>query len=107
MPILELMLLAGLLFGGAAASVTFSNWARDALAAWLRENNLQQSALASALVQLDRVGTSVKNVLTVRLRSTGESIKISETVLELDQIDDPAVKAAIANRTTLVYTLQS
>ncbi|GAA1777547.1 hypothetical protein [Luedemannella helvata] len=79
---------------GAGAVVAFWPTIVNKLQAWLRENNLTKSALAEAVVRLDRMAGHVRRILRVRTRAYGVQ-KISEEQLSLDDIDDPQLRAEL------------
>jgi hypothetical protein len=101
------------IFGGATVATTvligvaLSADIRAWVARWLREHNLHQSSLLSAVVILDRVAGSVKQTVKASLRvTTKQSAAVAartEThrfVREygFDQVTDPEVRAMLERR---------
>ena len=85
------------LVGAGAATVVFWTTIKDVLSRWLRERNLQESALMSAVVILDRLAVGIRRQLRVHTHAYGVQI-ISEEQLSIDQIDDPEVRAQVERR---------
>ncbi len=111
---IDLLLIAiAALFGGATIvasaliGVALSADIRDWVARWLREHNLSQSSLLTAVVTLDRVAGSVmqtvKASIQVSARPSAAVAARTEThhfVREygLDQVTDPQVRAILERR---------
>jgi hypothetical protein len=85
--IIELSLLAlAVLMGAAAASVLWQE-TREAIASWLRDHGLAQSALMDAFVMLERAVTDhVIARVTVRTRQYGQQ-QIRTRQYRLDELD--------------------
>lgn len=98
--------LAALLSGaavalGAALSADIRAW----VSRWLREHNLGKSSLMSAVITLDRVAGSVKQVVKASIQVTTKQTAIAPARTEthrfvreygLDQVTDPQVRAILA-----------
>ncbi len=87
------------LFLGGFLLSQFWNEIRDTVAAWLRDQGLQNSALMDAWIVIDGLVTSVRRRIFVKTRQTGEQ-KISETTHTLDEIREsyPDVYAELEKR---------
>jgi hypothetical protein len=79
------------------ATVGYLGWShqhqiRESVAAWLREQGLQDSALMKAWIVFDRLISRVRRSLIVETRQT-DTQKISETTHSLEEIrkTDPDV----------------
>lgn len=100
------------LFGGAAATSVLIGAALRAdirawVARWLRQHNLHKSRLLTAVVTLDRVAGSVKQMVKASIQVT---TKQSPTVAArtethhfvreyaIDQVTDPEVRAMLEQR---------
>lgn len=83
--------------GAGALVVTFWDDIRRILREWLADHNLQQSALSSAVVILDRLAVGVRRKLRVRAPQHGTRV-ISEEHISLDQVDDPRLRALLETK---------
>ncbi len=63
------------------------NQYRDKIAAWLRENNLERSALMEAVVFFDKVSSYVKTKLQVYTQKTGRRILEEKTLTQQEVAD--------------------
>jgi hypothetical protein len=70
----------------------YRNQIRESVAAWLRKQGLQDSALMKAWIVFDKLISGVRRYLMVETRQTGTQ-KISETTHSLEEIrkTDPDV----------------
>jgi len=89
--------LAALGLGAAVTALVFWDDIRDRLAGWLRQKGLHKSALMDALVRLDDIAGRVRCRLFATARRTG-TVRIDETVYDVNQIDDPEVLAELRKR---------
>ncbi|OYQ67490.1 hypothetical protein B9G53_01155 [Pseudanabaena sp. SR411] len=100
--LIKLAIGAAVLAGGTYIAWRFRHQLREKVAAWLRNHNLEKSALMEVLLVCDRIAGSI-NQFSCKVfaitRQTGEQ-KISEEVVSLDTLkkSDPDVYALLENR---------
>ena len=100
--LIKLAVGAAVLAGGAYITWRFRHQLREKVAVWLRNHNLEKSALMDVLLVCDRIAGSVNQVsykIFATTRQTGEQ-KISEEVIPLDALkkSDPDVYALLEKR---------
>jgi hypothetical protein len=100
--LIKLAMGAAVLAGGAYIAWRFRHQLREKIAAWLRNHNLEKSALMDVLLVCDRISGSINQVaykIFAVTRQTGEQ-KISEEVCNLDELKnlDPDVYAELERR---------
>lgn len=92
---IDLIVLGGLAALGALFAVTLSKDVQQRVAQWLREHGLANSALMDAVVYLEKVGSTIRASVRVMTRTQHTEILTLERTYSIDQIDDPAVRAAL------------
>ncbi len=73
--------------------VKFWDEIRNSVAAWLRRLGLSRSRLMDAWVLLDRVVSGVRCRFIAK--TTQAEVKVEESLLSMDEIDDPEVVAQL------------
>jgi hypothetical protein len=68
------------------------------VARWLRQNNLETSALMEAIVLLDQVGTAIRGRVKVVTRSQRTDILTLERTYSIHQIKDAQLRVALEQR---------
>lgn len=105
---IELLILAAIASFGATGATLLYKWpqALDRVTAWLRGRNESLQSLRKAIVRLDRFMTTVRSQLIVRSATSPEVI-IDEEHLDISEIADPEVRAALRNRSVEVNLLST
>lgn len=65
------------------------------VAAWLRQNGLKNSALMSAVVRLDSIGSAIRAGVKVVTRAQRTEVLMIERTYSINQIKDPELRAAL------------
>ncbi|MBV8892270.1 MAG: hypothetical protein JO266_09930 [Acidobacteria bacterium] len=89
------------------AALTVSLWhdISDRVASWLRDYGLEKSSLMDAWVLLDNQISGIRAKLRLVTRQHGSHEVVLERTYRLDQIDDPEVRAQLANRSTAQFNV--
>ena len=79
----------------AGAAVTLSNEIRQRVASWLREHDLNRSALMKAVILLDRSASGIRGRLQLGTERYGTRTVVLARTFAWSEIDDPALVAAL------------
>ncbi|MBV8995062.1 MAG: hypothetical protein JO287_15510 [Pseudonocardiales bacterium] len=90
---------------GAALTVSLWHDISDRVASWLRDHGLEKNSLMDAWVLLDNQISGIRAKLRLVTRQHGSHEVVLERTYRLDQIDDPEVRAQLANRSIAQFNV--
>lgn len=81
---------------GAAIAVSLWNEVRDAIARWLRDHGLAESALMGGFIRFEKVmNQAVRMSATIRTRQYGQTMVITDRQVSPSEINDSEIRASL------------